>query len=494
MVTIDELNAKVAALEANLDANYVTAGDIDAEWLIICGALVFFMQLGFALLEAGTIRFKNVNNILFKNLMDASLGACIWFLLGYGAAYGDADDNSFVGAADFAIDDSHNHNSWFFQWAFAATAATIVSGSVAERTKIVAYFIYSVVITAFIYPVVVHWVWDSEGFMTAWEVEGDKMKEEYAAIDFAGSGVVHMVGGFAGLAGAIVVGPRSGFGNGSKGLSSYSAPLQVLGTMILWFGWYGFNCGSTLAVQGQMGVASRVATTTTLSAACGALVATFCSRLDSMRIGDANHWNLAVACNGILAGLVSITAGCPVVTPAWSMVIGAIGGAIMFGTSKLLKLVNVDDPLDAFPVHGMCGAWGVLAVGIFARDAEVAIAYSQEMADHGNRFRNQLVEVLAIASWTFFTSLIMFVIIRVTIGIRISDEEEQLGLDKVEHGGSAVNVTSLTSTFAATAKKVEMGMNLSNNSADDNNVKKGDDVEKLESHSRIISGRSDSNL
>eukprot|EP00494_Astrolonche_serrata_P025294 UN25555 len=296
--------------------------DLDTMWFIIMGVLVFFMQLGFTMLEVGAVRAKNVENILFKNLGDACIGAVVWFILGWAFAYGVSDDpNEFIGNEDFAVHEHEYFREWFFQWCFAATAATIVSGAVAERIELHAYFCYTVLMTGFIYPVVVYWVWSGEGWLT--------YGKDYGIIDFAGSGVVHMVGGFCALAGAVVAGPRKG------SIEVHSVPFQVFGTLILWFGWYGFNCGSTLGAQnGALNVAERVAVTTTLGAASGGLSAMILNKV----IHD--YWSAVYTCNGILAGLVSITANCHVISPGAAIVIGGLGGMFYTGASFALKKIE----------------------------------------------------------------------------------------------------------------------------------------------------------
>jgi len=414
------------------------ANDVESAWLILCGALVMFMQLGFGMLEAGTVQHKNAANILFKNVMDAAVGALVFYVFGYAFAYGDDNDGSFIGRTNFALGDEE-YAGWFFQWAFCATAATIVSGSVAERCSIVGYFAYSFFINLIIYPVVVHWVWDAQGWLSAFNVDdADVNLNTTPAVDFAGSGVVHMVGGFSGLMGSLVLGPRLGrfMADGKpKPMRGHSLPLQVLGTFILWFGWYGFNCGSTLTVFGAMTTAGRVACTTTLS--CGA--ATLSSSILGWII-HKNIYDLSLACNGALAGLVSITAGCSVVSGPSSITIGAIGGLIYVGASRLLLWLKIDDPLDACPIHGICGFWGVVAVGIFATDEILAEAqYSTTIVENstGRRIVNQLVEALAVMVWSCGTSFLMFLCIDKTLGLRITKESEHKGLDKSEHGGSA---------------------------------------------------------
>jgi len=415
-------------------------GDVNSSWLILCGALVFYMQLGFGMLEAGSIRYKNAANILFKNVMDAAVGAILFYLIGYAFAYGDDKDGSFIGRTNFAVE-NEDFASWFFQWAFAATAATIVSGSVAERCSVEGYFIYSIFITSLIYPVVVHWVWDAQGWLSAFNLDANgKNLNATPAVDFAGSGVVHMVGGFCGLMGAVVLGPRRGrFSEAGElvPMRGHSLPLQVLGTFILWFGWYGFNCGSTLAVSGAMKTGGRVACTTTLAAAAASLSAVLASYISSF---PNRTYDLSRACNGALAGLVSITAGCSVVSGLSSIAIGLIGGLLYVGSSTLLLRLKIDDPLDACPIHGVCGFWGVIAVGIFATEEileEAAYSATIRELTVGRRFLNQLVEAVAVMLWSCGTSVVLFVAIDKTMGLRISEEEEIKGLDKAEHGGSA---------------------------------------------------------
>jgi Amt family ammonium transporter len=319
------------ATELQYDINE-TKRDLDISWLIICGAMVFFMQAGFAMLEAGIVQPKNMANILFKNMVDCSIAAICFWLVGFGFAYG-TDTTGFIGRSLFVTthiyngagvgsgpyapaNDSDGWEKWFFQWAFSGACATIVAGSVAERCRTEAYFMYSIVLTSVIYPVVVHWGWGA-GWLSAWGAFPDEngnfrplfryTEASNGMIDFAGSGIVHMVGGFAGLMGAVVVGPRIGrfmpdgtcveFTQGNKAL-------QALGTFILWFGWYGFNCGSTLKLSGGSAqVAAKVAFTTTISPSCACLITVIYSKL------FLNRYDISLSLNGILAGLVSITAG-----------------------------------------------------------------------------------------------------------------------------------------------------------------------------------------
>jgi len=406
--------------------SYVTESDAAALWMILSGSQVFFMQLGFANLEAGSVSRRNVQNILFKNIMDACLGSIIWFCFGYGVSWGDGD---FIGSDKLFLVEYDQTSNWFFQWAFCVTASTIVSGAVAERMKLEAYFAYTIVITAFIYPAVVHGVWNESGWAYA-----SNPSAMLPIVDFAGSGVVHMVGGWSGLMGAYLVGPRPERFNefSMKTWTSHSVPFQAFGTLVLWFGWYGFNCGSTLAVAGAMGTASLVAVTTTLSAASAGL--TVCI-LGKFLYGK---WSVTLACNGLLAGLVSITAPCAVIYAELSIIIGLIGGLIYFGFSRLMLKCKVDDPLDAVAVHGACGFWGVVSVGFFANKKYLVSAGFSRVAelDFGTRLGYQVAVALIITCWTLFTSGLMFYVLRKMIGIRTEHGGDDEGADMYEFGSA----------------------------------------------------------
>ena len=418
--------------------------------------MVFFMQAGFAMLEAGIVHPKNVTNILFKNMIDASIAAICYWLLGYGFAFG-KDREGFIGDSNYGLravyngsggGGSDNWQMWFFQWAFAGACATIVAGSVAERAKLEAYFIYSTVLSTFIYPVIVHWVWGS-GWLSAWGAYPDakgtarpifnRDDRSNGMIDFAGSGVVHMVGGFCGLIGAIVIGPRKGrFGpNGEvHTLFEGNTTLQSLGVFILWFGWYGFNCGSTLVISGNLAnVAGKVAMTTTISAAAGAIVTTFLSKILT------GVYDISMGLNGILAGLVAITASCSVVNPWMAFLIGGGAAFVLVGGHYLILKLRIDDPCDACVVHGFCGLWGVLCVGIFCTDANVQYAAypnKNEACGSGEQFAVQVVGALCIIAWVCGTSTFLFLFIKYTVGFRVSEEIEDVGLDASEHGLSTI--------------------------------------------------------
>lgn len=438
-------------------SNFANGQDMDYMWVLIAGALVFFMQCGFTLLEAGAIKSSNVQNILFKNTMDACIGSLVWFLFGYCVAYGDEsskDANPFIGVENIVLE-NEDWNGFFFQWAFAATAATIVSGSVAERCSLTAYFTYTVFITIWVYPCVVHWMWDSHGWLSPFNNNPELLS---GTIDFAGSGVVHMVGGFSGLAGAFMCGPRfRRFDSSASATSSkyfeelqhqfkfgHNVPFQVFGTFILWTGWYGFNCGSTLGANGLMTLASRVAVTTTLAAASGGIVTAFLAKIvtRSETKNNEGYWSIPAVCNGILGGLVSITAGCATVESGWAIFIGSAGGLIYYGSSNLLEKLKIDDPLDAFSVHGACGTWGVIAASLLSyNDSYVRDAYGDVIADtpYGERLGAALITVLVIAGWTLFNSGLMFGLLRKLGILTVSEETQRMGMDQEEHGGKAVS-------------------------------------------------------
>jgi len=440
----------LGAVQSNVDS---FISDVDTFYLLFAGCLVFFMQCGFSMLEAGCVSAKNTQNILYKNLMDACLGAFFFWGIGYGFAYGTEEGtlNHFIGIGNFFLYDADvDYIGFFFQWAFAATAATIVSGSVAERCSLPAYFTYSTFLTMFIYPVVVHWVWSTEGWLSAF-VDDSNVTKFFTnnMMDFAGSGVVHMVGGFSGLMGAIALGPRSGRfePGGEEKYRPHSVLNAALGVAILWFGWYGFNCGSTLGINGYGAIAAKVAVTTTLAAAFGAITCTVYARV----VPKEKHWDLLLSLNGVLAGLVSITAPCCLVEPWAAAVIGIIGGIIYIASSNLLKYLKIDDPLDACPIHGFCGLWGVISVGIFTTDENIAWAYGGDASySTGEQLGVQILGGLAILLWTLGTSGILFFTLKALKVLRVSEDVEEAGLDNSEHGGKAYNFATEKDAAAAT--------------------------------------------
>lgn len=446
-------------MDMTAEVDYMT--DLDTQWLMIGAILVFFMQTGFAMLEVGSVSVKNTKNILIKNIFDAAIGAVCWWFLGFGFAMG-SSGGGFIGTSGFfmtgsmfwATDDSaaadddspptagwqaYNYGLWLFQWAFAATGATIVSGAVAERVAFSGYIIYSIVLTSFIYPIVVHWGWNTSGWATAWTEDEDILLMGCGVIDFAGSGVVHMTGGVAALIAAKIVGPRKGrFVEGvCKDLPQQSAVLQTLGTLILWFGWYGFNGASTLYICGYSGVAAKTMCTTTLAAAFGAIVTVALGKkIDG--IVDPGLAN-----NGILAGLVGITAPCSTCEPYAAAFIGIIAAFVYFFMSKTLKKFQIDDVVDASPVHCFCGMWGVIAAGLFATEDNYNAAYYDTRETNcaglfyggGAQIGANIVFVIAIWVWVGATSLALFGGLHAAGMLRVDSDMEERGMDESKHGG-----------------------------------------------------------
>lgn len=404
------------AEDAPLTADAVQ-NNLNFVWTMIAGFMVFIMQAGFAMVEVGFTRAKNACNILMKNLMDFSVGAIAFWAVGFGLMFGAT--NGFFGTTDFFFSgasgdgEAWNYAFWLFQVVFAATAATIISGAVAERTKFSAYLAYSALVSAFVYPVFGSWAWGSL-------YNGGGWLEGLGFIDFAGSTVVHSMGGWLALAGAIVVGPRLGKYDKSgrvKPIPGHNIPLAALGVFILWFGWYGFNPGST--TTGDTSIA-LIAVTTTLAAAAGATMAMLATWL---KYGKSD---IGMTMNGALAGLVGITAGCANVTPLSAVIIGAIAGVLVLFSVLFFDRIKVDDPVGAVSVHGVCGAWGTLAAGLFD-SAEFSL----------KTVAVQLTGIGACFLWAFGIGLIMFKLIDLVIGMRVSREEEMAGLDYTEHGASA---------------------------------------------------------
>jgi Amt family ammonium transporter len=389
------------------------------------------------MVEAGFVRSKNTTNILMKNVLDCSVGAIAFFFVGWAFAYGDSDSsNGFIGLGNFALNDFTDYSGWIFQFAFAATAATIVSGAMAERTKFGAYLFYSVFISAIIYPVVVHWAWSGDGWLSAF---ADDPIGSNGYIDFAGSGVVHMVGGFAGLIGAIMVGPRLGkFGPRGEvnAIPGHNIAIATLGMFILWFGWYGFNPGSTLALSGGASeLAARVAVTTTLAAGTGGVAAVLYTKFTT------GIYDMGLTVNGVLGGLVGITAGCATIDPWAAIVVGGVAAIVVILGVRLLESLKVDDPVGAVSVHGFAGVWGVLAVGLLSSENGVESAAYADPSKYGlllgggfEQLGIQALGVVAIAGWTVVTAGALFAALKVTGQLRVSEEEEHRGLDLFEHG------------------------------------------------------------
>jgi len=424
------LTANSALAQEGEEVAYVTQAVGDELWFLLAGALVMLMQAGFALLESGLTRAKNAVNVCTKNVLDFSLGALLYWGIGYGLMYG-SGGNAFIGwpsGQDFYTffpsfsaggQMGYDAGEWFFQMVFCATAATIVSGAMAERTKLIGYIAATVIITAFIYPITAGWGWRGDGWAAAWGVR-----------DFAGSNIVHALGAWCALAGAIVVGPRLGKYNAdgsANAIPGHSITVGTLGMFLLWFGWYGFNCGSTLAQADGM---AFVAVTTTLSAAAGAVAAL---------ITSWTVWgkpDLTMGLNGALAGLVGITAPTGSVAPWAAMLIGLIAGVLVFFSVIFIeKVLKVDDPVGAISVHGTCGAWGTISVGLFADPAidGTAAVHGLFLGGGFEQLIKQAVFVGATFAFAFTAALIVFVAVKYTVGLRVDDREQIEGLDLGEH-------------------------------------------------------------
>jgi ammonium transporter, Amt family len=379
-----------------MDTNAV----MDLMWVLICGILVFFMQAGFTLVETGFARSKNTGNIIMKNLMDFCIGSVAFWAIGYSLMYGDSI-SGFIGTPSWFFQSTKDMHSLFFQTVFAATAATIVSGAIAERTKFSTYLIFSLLMTLVIYPISGSWVWNAGGWLA-----------KMGFTDFAGSTVVHSVGGWASLVAAAMVGPRIGKYNAdgtANAIPGHSLMLGALGVFILWVGWFGFNPGSQLAISGDN--AFKVATifiTTNLAGASGALAAMF------VTWAVYKKPDISMTLNGVLAGLVGVI-------------------AVVFSIEFIDKKLKIDDPVGAVSVHGVCGALGTLLVGVFATDG--GLLYGGGFAKLGV----QAIGVLSIGAWAMGASFIVIFILKKTMGIRVTKEEEIDGLDIHEHGSNCYN-------------------------------------------------------
>ncbi len=412
MVFAEEAALTVAG---NAEAIAGVQTNVDFIWTLLAAFMVFFMQAGFAMVEAGFTRAKNAVNIIMKNLMDMSIGAVAYWAVGFALMFGVSKTGWFGTTgfflSDYAADkDPWTLAFWMFQVVFAATAATIVSGAMAERTKFISYLLYSAVISALIYPIFGSWAWGSL-------YKGSGWLEGMGFIDFAGSTVVHSVGGWAALAGAIVIGPRLGkYVDGkAKAMPGHSLTLGALGVFILWFGWYGFNVGSTTAASTDTAL---IAVNTTLAACAGAFGAMVFSWM-KFKKPDAT-----MSLNGALAGLVGITAGCANVLPGSAIAIGFIAGIIVVISVVFIdQTLKIDDPVGAISVHGVCGAWGTLAAGLFNIDGASMKIIGVQLLGIGAAF-----------FWVFPTAFILFKVIDATIGLRTTAEEEMAGLDVGEHG------------------------------------------------------------
>jgi len=417
------------------------------------------------MLEVGSVQVKNTKNILIKNIFDATIAALMWWWTGYALAFGSdtfvsrnrgSGENGLYGGSGFFYagigsgeDASPLTNTphaklilkkdWMFQWAFAGAAATIVSGAVAERASFTAYVTYSVMLVGYIYPAVVHMGWSTDGKFSPWREK--RLVGGCGMIDFAGSGVVHMTGGIAAIITCIFVGPRKGrFGPSAVHLEQQSSVFQTLGVLILWVGWYGFNGASTLAIVGYGGVAAHVFMTTTISAATGCLTCVF------LKYAMTHVIDPGAANNGILAGLVAITSGCATSNLWGAFFTGLVAAPVYLGASMLLVKLEIDDVVDAFPVHGACGAWGVISAALFATQFYYDKAYYSDddrkddcagvfYGGDGGSLGAGVLFILSNIGWTGGNITVWMFIISRTIGVRVSEKVEQIGMDDSKHGG-----------------------------------------------------------
>jgi Amt family ammonium transporter len=425
------LNGMVEGKEID-ESKYIA----DTLWVLVAAFLVFFMQAGFAMVEAGFTRAKNAVNILMKNLIDFSIGSLAYWAVGFAIMFGTGGwfmgfSGWFVPAETDAFSSLEwssvpTHAAWLFQLVFAATAATIVSGAMAERTKFKSYLVYSIFITGIIYPIAGHWIW------------GGGWLSNLGMLDFAGSTVVHSTGGWLALMGAIVLGARTGKfdGNGRpRVIAGHNLPLAALGVFILWLGWFGFNPGSQMAADPS--AIALIAVTTNIAAAAGAIASMITAWV---RLGKPDA---GMALNGALAGLVAITAPCAFVEPWAAVVIGAIAGVVVVFSVLLLENLRIDDPVGAISVHGTCGALGTILLGVFHNEQGILYA-----ADKGAAFKFlgvQFLGVFAVLAWCVVTGYILFSAIKAVVGLRVSQEEEMEGLDLGEHGARAYPDFSVSS-------------------------------------------------
>jgi ammonium transporter, Amt family len=415
------------------------SGEMDTVWTLVTAFLVFWMQAGFALVETGLTRAKNTVNILMKNLMDFCFATVAFWFVGFGVMFGAGND--WFGTSGFLLHDlgkTFDSLSWtpvsndckfFFQLVFAGTAATIVSGAMAERTKFSAYLIYSIVISLLIYPVSGHWIWGG-GALSAGHLFG----ADKGMFDFAGSTVVHSVGGWIALCGAVVLGPRIGkYGPGGKVnvIAGHNFGFTILGVFILWLGWFGFNPGSTMMATGMGGAIAHIAVTTNAAAATGTILALLTSKL------WFGKWDAAMACNGCLAGLVAITAPCAFVDTGAALAIGAIAGVLVVASVVFIdRVLKIDDPVGAVSVHLTCGVWGTLSLGLFSNPIYGATGPLPGTFYGGglSQLWMQLVGVALVGVWCLVAGFALFYGLKAVMGVRVSAEEEMRGLDADEHG------------------------------------------------------------
>ena len=415
----------------------VLQSNLNTVWTCLAAFMVFFMQAGFALVEMGLTRAKNAINIIMKNLMDFSVGSLLFFFIGAGLMFGKT--NGYFGTSGFFLS-GVTGNDWsytfvLFQTVFAATAATIVSGAMAERTIFTSYLIYSFFITGFIYPISGSWAWGGLANGSGWL----ENLSSGAFIDFAGSTVVHSLGGWLALAGAMTIGPRKGKytpKGKARAIPGHNIPYAALGVFILWLSWFGFNAGSTTLGDGSIG---RIAFITNLSAVTGSITAMFTSWIMYKKP------DVTMSLNGALAGLVGITAGCANVDWIGALFIGGISGILVTASVVIIdKKFKIDDPVGAISVHGICGAWGTIAVGFFGAEKVLGISDANTGLFYGggaSQLLSQFIGVTAFMIWGLLSGIVLFGLVKKFVGLRVTEDQEFTGLDIEEHGLEAYKMT-----------------------------------------------------
>ena len=387
---------------------------LDLFWVVMMGILVFFMQAGFTLFEAGLTSEKNIANIAMKNIMDIFVGIIAFWAVGYSLMYGDSVFGLVGELSMFYVEPSDMHNL-LFQTVFCATAATIISGSIAERAMFPTYIIFTFLFTTFIYPIAGHWIWQTDGWLT-----------QLGFIDFSGATAVHLMGGFAALVYAALLGPRAGkYGENGEVYSKpgHNTLFAVLGVFILWMGWFGLNAGSTLSITGESGkLVPLIILNTNLAAASAGIFSLVISWILFKKA------SITKTLNGTLGGLVSITAGCSVVTPVGALAIGAVAGVLVtLSTDFVEKKLKIDDAVSAFSVHGVGGFFGTILVGLFA--SETGLVYSGDF----EQLKVQTIGGVAVAVWSIIITFVVVVLLKYTVGIRVPLKYEMMGLDNMEH-------------------------------------------------------------
>ncbi|GBG77449.1 hypothetical protein CBR_g23898 [Chara braunii] len=441
----------------------------DAMFLLFSAYLVFLMQAGFAALCGGSVQRASALNIMLYNVMDAAVGAIAYYLFGYAFAYGGPPHNGFIGTRNFAMHNFHHPtfengnpvnptSRWLHQWAFAGVAAGIASGSIAERTQVTGYLVYVSFLSAFVYPIISHWVWAPSGWISPFK------KNPFLGVgmvDFAGSGVVHMTGGIAGFWGARIEGARLAVQRkwALRRLGQRAPPvaqesrndtLIVLGTCLLWFTWYGFNPGSLTSIVPVAGVAkdvvvARTSVTTTLSAGTAALT-TLLAKRGLLALRGKMGWSVSDTCNGLLGGLAAVTAGCSVIEPWAAILLGFLAAWVLIGMNLLMDWIEYDDPLEAFQLHAGCGLLGVLFVGLLAKKEYLMQVYSHWEGEYSGLFYGgggrllaaQLIGAICITAWTSVTMGVVFKVLHLSVLLRISEEDEQAGYDYAMRGEPAI--------------------------------------------------------